>query len=103
MFEDLVGMTALVTGASGGLRLDFADLLARQSSHVGLSKAGPMAFAANCLAIAGGSIARIVFSGPIRLIVSAPVALKIRSKWSNCLDSRAAASATCASSVMSRL
>lgn len=37
MFEDLVGKTALVTGASSGLGLHFARTLARQGCHVTLA------------------------------------------------------------------
>jgi NAD(P)-dependent dehydrogenase (short-subunit alcohol dehydrogenase family) len=37
VFEDLVGKTAVVTGASGGLGLHFAQVLARQKVHVVLA------------------------------------------------------------------
>ena len=37
IFEDLAGKTALITGASGGLGLHFAQTLARQKAHVVLA------------------------------------------------------------------
>jgi NAD(P)-dependent dehydrogenase (short-subunit alcohol dehydrogenase family) len=54
MFEDLVGKTALVTGASGGLGLHFAELLARRGTHVILAARNQPAINGAVAAIRGG-------------------------------------------------
>lgn len=56
MFEDISGKTALVTGASGGLGLHFARLLARQGGNVLLAARRADALERACAAItaAGG-------------------------------------------------
>ena len=48
MFEDLAGKTALVTGASGGLGLHFARLLARHGVEVTLAARRQGALDAAC-------------------------------------------------------
>lgn len=53
MFDDLNGKTALVTGASGGLGLDFARMLARRGVAVTLAARRLPALDAACAAIAG--------------------------------------------------
>ena len=53
MFEDLSGRTALVTGASGGLGLHFAQLLARHGVAVTLAARRQAALDAACGDIAG--------------------------------------------------
>lgn len=57
MFQDLRGKTALVTGASGGLGLYFAELLARQGASVTLAarRKQALAEAAEKIQVAGGS------------------------------------------------
>ncbi|WP_343229085.1 glucose 1-dehydrogenase [Rhizobium setariae] len=57
LFEDISGKTALVTGASGGLGLHFATLLASQGAHVILAARNVTAIEENALAIRtrGGS------------------------------------------------
>ncbi|CAH1661644.1 Gluconate 5-dehydrogenase [Hyphomicrobiales bacterium] len=52
MFEDLSGRTALVTGASGGLGLHFAELLARHGVVVTLAARRQAALDVACAAIA---------------------------------------------------
>ena len=57
MFEDLAGKTALITGASGGIGLHFARLLARQKVHVVLTarNQNALASAADDIRAQGGS------------------------------------------------
>jgi NAD(P)-dependent dehydrogenase (short-subunit alcohol dehydrogenase family) len=57
MFDDLAGKTALVTGASGGLGLHFAQLLARHGVHVVLAARNEAAIAeaAGAIRASGGS------------------------------------------------
>lgn len=52
MFDDLSGKRALVTGASGGLGLHFAKLLARHGADVTLAARRPAALDAACAEIA---------------------------------------------------
>ena len=52
MFDDLSGNRALVTGASGGLGLHFAKLLARHGADVTLAARRPAALDAACAEIA---------------------------------------------------
>lgn len=52
MFDDLSGKRALVTGASGGLGLHFAKLLARHGADVTLAARRPAALNAACAEIA---------------------------------------------------
>ena len=56
VFDDLNGKTALVTGASSGLGLHFAELLARQGTHVilGARNAEAMAETVKRISAAGG-------------------------------------------------
>ncbi|WP_293807222.1 SDR family NAD(P)-dependent oxidoreductase [uncultured Bosea sp.] len=62
MFEDLSGRTALVTGASGGLGLHFAKLLARHGADVTLAARRQSALdqAGAEIAAAGGSAKHLV-------------------------------------------
>ncbi|MCW5719686.1 MAG: glucose 1-dehydrogenase [Devosia sp.] len=57
MFEDIAGKTALITGASGGLGLHFADVLARQGARVLLAarRAEALDRACSQITAAGGS------------------------------------------------
>lgn len=70
MFEDLDGKTALVTGASGGLGLHFARLLAARGVHVTLAarRAGALESACADIEARGG--------------IAAPVALDVTDKAS---------------------
>ena len=52
MFDDLSGNRALVTGASGGLGLHFAKLLARHGADVTLAARRPAALDKACAEIA---------------------------------------------------
>lgn len=54
MFEDISGKTALVTGASGGLGLHFAKLLARHGARVTLAARRQAALDAACTEIVTG-------------------------------------------------
>jgi NAD(P)-dependent dehydrogenase (short-subunit alcohol dehydrogenase family) len=62
MFEDIVGKTAVVTGASGGLGLHFAQLLARHGTHVVLAARSHAAVheAAAAIIASGGSAEAVV-------------------------------------------
>ncbi|MCV3228391.1 SDR family oxidoreductase [Mesorhizobium sp. YC-39] len=61
MFQDLKGKSALVTGASGGLGLYFAELLARRGVSVTLAARRKQALgeAAEKIRVAGGSAAAV--------------------------------------------
>ncbi len=62
MFEDLIGKSALVTGASGGLGLHFAKLLARHGADVTLAARRQSALdqASAEIAAAGGTARHLV-------------------------------------------
>jgi NAD(P)-dependent dehydrogenase (short-subunit alcohol dehydrogenase family) len=61
LFEDLAGKTALVTGASGGLGLHFAGVLAKAGAHVVLAarSRGALDEAVADIAASGGSAAAV--------------------------------------------
>ncbi len=76
LFDDMRGKKALVTGASGGLGLHFAELLARHGVAVTLAARRKDALADACsnLAAAGGRARALLLEGPVGASVAAALA-----------------------------